>query len=69
MQDLAKRTMFYHDLGNDAKINHVLDKGSMVANSFFGNTYFLILFILIAPVSIPFSNFSNFNTLPQLMRF
>ena len=35
MQDRAKRTMFYHDLGKDAKINHVLDKGSMVANPFF----------------------------------
>ena len=31
IQDRAKRTMFYHDLGKDAKINHVLDKGSMVA--------------------------------------
>ena len=39
MQDRAKRTMFYHDLGKDAKINHVLDKGSMVANPFFlGNS-------------------------------
>ena len=46
MQDRAKRTMFYHDLGK-AKINHVLDKGSMVANPFFGNSYFLILFIFI----------------------
>ena len=35
MQDRAKRTMFYHDLGMDVKINHVLDKHSMVANSFF----------------------------------
>ena len=52
MQDRAKRTMFYHDLGKDtihmqdrakanhdlgkdAKINHILDKGSMVANSVF----------------------------------
>ena len=44
MQDRAKRTMFYHDLGKDAKINHVLGKGSMVANPFFfGNSYFLIL--------------------------
>ena len=65
MQDRAKRTMFYHDLGKDAKINHVLDKGSMVANLFFCNSYFLILFIFIAPVSIAFSNFCNFNTLPQ----
>ena len=65
MQDRAKRTMFYHDLGKDAKINHVLDKGSMVANPFFGNFYFLILFIFIATVSIAFSNFSNFNTLSQ----
>ena len=38
MQDRAKRTMFYHDLGKDAKINHVLDKGSMVANPFLGNS-------------------------------
>ena len=29
MQDPAKRAMFYHDLDKDAKINHVLDKGSM----------------------------------------
>ena len=65
MQNRAKRTMFYHDLDKDAKINHVLDKGSMVANPFFGNSYFLILFIFIALVSIAFSNFSNFNTLPQ----
>ena len=35
MQDRAKRTMSYHDLGKDAKINQVLDKGSMVANPFF----------------------------------
>ena len=34
-QDRAKRTMFFHDLGKDDKINHVLDKGSMVANAFF----------------------------------
>ena len=65
MRDRAKRTMFCHDLDKDAMINHVLDKGSMVANSFFGNSYFLILFIFIALVSIAFSNFSNFNTLPQ----
>ena len=38
MQDRAMRTMFYHDLGKDAKINHVLDKGSMVANQFFLET-------------------------------
>ena len=30
MQNRAKRTMFYHDFGKDAKINHVLEKGSMV---------------------------------------
>ena len=29
MQDRAKRTMFYHDLGKDAKISHDLDKGTM----------------------------------------
>ena len=34
MQDRAKRTMFYHDLSKDAKLNHVLDKDSMVANPF-----------------------------------
>ena len=60
-QDRAKRTMFYHDLGKDAKINHVFDKASIVANPFFGNSYFLIVFIFIAPVSIAFSNFANFN--------
>ena len=65
MQDRAKRTMFYNDLGKDAKINHVLDKGSMVANPFFGDSYFLILLTFIAPVSIAFSNYINFNTLPQ----
>ena len=44
MQDhRAKRTMFYHDLVKDAKINHVLDKGSKVANPIFGNSFFLIL--------------------------
>ena len=62
MQDRAKAI---YDLGKDAKINHVLDKGSMVANPFFANSHFLILFIFIALVSIAFSNFSNFNTLPQ----
>ena len=45
MQDRAKRTMFYHDPGKDAKINQVLDNGSMLAKSFFGNSYLLILFI------------------------
>ena len=65
MQDRAKRTMFYHDLGKDAMINLVLDKGSMVANPFFGNSYLLILFLFIVLLSIAFSNFSNFNTLPQ----
>ena len=59
MQDRAKAN---HDLGKDAKINHVLDKGSMVANPFFGNSDFLFLFIFISLVSIAFSNFSNFNT-------
>ena len=32
IQDRAKAN---HDLGKDAKFNHVLDKGSMVANPFF----------------------------------
>ena len=63
MQNRAKRTMFYHDLGRDAKINHVLDKHSMVAIAFFGKSSFL--FIFIAPISIVFSNFSKFNTVPQ----
>ena len=31
LQDHAKRTMFYHGLDKDAKINHVLDRRSMVA--------------------------------------
>ena len=45
MQDRAKAN---HDLGKDAKINHVLDKGSTVANPFFfGKSCFLILFILL----------------------
>ena len=66
MQD---RTLFYHDLGKDAKINHVLDKDSVVEKPFFGNSYFLILFIFIALVSNSFSNFSNFNTLPQYVRY
>ena len=35
MQDRAMCTMFYHDLGEDAKINHVLDQQSMVAIAFF----------------------------------
>ena len=61
MQDRAKAN---HDLGKDAKINHVLDKGSMVVNPFFGNSFFLILFIFIALVSSALSNFSYFNTLP-----
>ena len=67
MQDRAKRTMFYHDLGKDAKIIHVLDKGSMVANPFFGNSHFLILFIFIALVSIAFSNFSHFNSIGEVL--
>ena len=62
MQDHA---MSNHNLVKDAKINHVLDKDSMVANPFFGNSHFLILFIFFAPVSIAFSNFSICNTLPQ----
>ena len=41
MQDHAKAN---HDLGRDAKINHVLDKGSMLANPFFGNSYFLMTY-------------------------
>ena len=61
MQDLAKAN---HDLGKDAKINHVLDKGSMEANPYFGDSHFLILFFF-ALVSIAFSKFSNFNTLPD----
>ena len=39
MQDRAKRTMFYHDLGKCAKINHVLDKGSLVATSIISTRY------------------------------
>ena len=35
MQDRAKAN---HDLHKDAKINHVFNKGSMVANPFFGNS-------------------------------
>ena len=62
MQDCAKAN---HDLGKDANIKNVLDKCSMVANPFFGNSHFLILFIFIALVSIAFSNFSNFSTFPQ----
>ena len=69
MQDRAKRTMIYHDLAKDAKNNLVLDKGSMVANPFFASSYFLILFIFIALVSNAFSNFSNFNMLPQKVRY
>ena len=62
MQDRAKAN---HDLGMDVKVNHVLNKGSMAANPFFGNSYFLILIIFLALVFIAFSHFSNFNTLPQ----
>ena len=40
MQDRAKAN---HDLGKDAMINHVLDKGFMVASPFFANSYFLTL--------------------------
>ena len=47
MQDRAKRAIVYHDLGKDAKINHVLDKHSMVAIAFFGNSHFIILFVLL----------------------
>ena len=43
MQDRAKRTMFYHDLGKDAKNNQVLDKRSMVASPFFWEIRQLIL--------------------------
>ena len=35
MQDRAKAN---HNLGKDAKINHVLDKGSIVVNPFFGKS-------------------------------
>ena len=35
MQDSAKAN---HDLGKDAKINHVHDKGSKVASRFFGKS-------------------------------
>ena len=37
MQHRAKAN---HDLRKDAKINHVLDKGSMVANPFFWNSQY-----------------------------
>ena len=40
MQDRVKRTMFYHDLGKDEKINHVPDKDSIVANPFFWQLLF-----------------------------
>ena len=58
MQDRAKRTMFYHDLGKDAKINHVLDKGSVVANPFFWEILHLILTSTIQPDSSLRSIFS-----------
>ena len=61
MQDRAKAN---HDLGKDVNINHVLDKDFMVANPYFVNYYFLILLFL-SVVSIAFSIFTNFNTLPQ----
>ena len=37
MQDCAKAN---HDLGKDANIKNALDKCSMVANPFFGNSHF-----------------------------
>ena len=40
MQDRAKRTVFYHDVGKDAKINHILDKDSKVTNPFFWQLLF-----------------------------
>ena len=61
-RDLGKDTMAMQDR---AMANHDLAKGPIVTNPFLGNSYFLILFIFIALVSIAFSNFSNFNTLPQ----
>ena len=54
-----------HDLGKEAKVNHVLHNGFMEANQFFCTAYFLSLSIFIALVSIAFSNISNNNTLPQ----
>ena len=30
MQDRTKRTIFYHDLGKDAKMSHDLDKSNMI---------------------------------------
>ena len=64
MQDRAKRTMFYHNFGKYDKLNHVLDKGSMVANPFFRNSY-LFLLHRFRLHRFRFSNSSNFNTLPQ----
>ena len=43
MQDRAKRTMFYYDLGKDAKINPVRGKHSMVPIAFFWEVLHLIL--------------------------
>ena len=51
MQDRGKAN---HDLGKDAKINHVLDKGSMVANPFF---WYLLVFE--AMLSLPRSIFPH----------
>ena len=62
MKDRAKRTMFYHDLGKDVNINHVLELGSMVSNPFFGNSFFLIIFIFIAPVFLLHSRTSVIST-------
>ena len=62
MQDCAKAN---HELSKDDKIKHVLDKGSMVANPFFRNSYFLNFIHFFALVFTAFSNFSNFSRLPQ----
>ena len=50
MQDREKAN---HDLGTDAKINHILDKGSMVANPFFLVTPSVRSHVILVEIRVP----------------
>ena len=57
MQDRAKAN---HDLRKDAKIYHVLDKGSMVANPFFLVTPSVRSHGILAKIHVPARRFRHF---------
>ena len=58
MQDRAKAN---HDFGKDAKINHVLDKGSMVANPFFFVTPSVRSHVILAKIHVTTGRFRRYS--------